>query len=288
MTHTIPKSIAARQPEPEQRIPRILHQTFKTADVPDAMHSAAMSWSGLNPGYEYRFYDDADHLPFLRSHFDKRVADAYGKLTEGAFRADLWRYCVLYEHGGVYTDIDSVCKTPLDQIIGTDDEFIVPAEAGTGGPPHSVFNAFICSTPGHPFLARTIEYATEMIHRSWRFDGFSMVGPGALGAGINLALGRGAKASHLAGDHAQGPIRYRILEKRAAQGDVPPLIVDGDRVLVQTRYDGYFSDLRASSVTHWLTSKAAPGLGERILNRYVKSRVIRRLRRQGRSPLQYP
>lgn len=34
----------------------------------------------------------------------------------GAARADIWRYCVLYLHGGLYLDDDSDIKVPLDNV----------------------------------------------------------------------------------------------------------------------------------------------------------------------------
>ena len=50
----------------------------------------------------------------------------------GAFKADLWRYSVLYAYGGVYLDDDSDIKTPLDEVIGIDD-FLIMSEEGSNG-----------------------------------------------------------------------------------------------------------------------------------------------------------
>ena len=178
----VEKYIPARHPKTARKIPETIHQTFSSVHLESKMHDAVQSWLNLNPSYEYRFHDDADQIEFLRNYFDKRVLEAYLKLKEGAFRADLWRYCILYEFGGVYVDVDAVCLAPLNDFINSEIEFTVPAEKGTGGPAHTVFNAFICSSARHPFLARTIEYVTELIHCSSRYDGFTMVGPGGLGA----------------------------------------------------------------------------------------------------------
>jgi mannosyltransferase OCH1-like enzyme len=33
----------------------------------------------------------------------------------GAMRSDFWRYAVIYMHGGIYGDIDTWCKRPVQQ-----------------------------------------------------------------------------------------------------------------------------------------------------------------------------
>lgn len=52
----------------------------------------------------YLFNDDACR-EFLVSTFPPDVVYAYDLLIPSAFRADLWRYCILYMFGGVYMDI---------------------------------------------------------------------------------------------------------------------------------------------------------------------------------------
>ena len=40
---------------------------------------------------------------------------AWSTLRAGAAKADLWRYCALYVHGGVYLDLDACICGPLDR-----------------------------------------------------------------------------------------------------------------------------------------------------------------------------
>lgn len=39
-------------------IPRIIHQTYRTRQVPDVVKRYMQSWKDMNPGWEVRFYDD--------------------------------------------------------------------------------------------------------------------------------------------------------------------------------------------------------------------------------------
>ena len=52
----------------------------------------------------YLFNDDACR-EFLAMTFPTDVVYAYDLLIPTAFKADLWRYCILYMFGGVYMDI---------------------------------------------------------------------------------------------------------------------------------------------------------------------------------------
>ncbi len=153
----IPKFIAPNLNN--RKIPRIIHQTFETSNIPENMYNAAMSWVKYNPDCEYRFYDNEDRINLIKENFNDKVLQAYYLIENGAFRADLWRYCALYIYGGIYADIDTECQMPILALIENNDEFIVPH----GESPHTIFNAFICSKPQHPFLKKAINRAVRII-----------------------------------------------------------------------------------------------------------------------------
>jgi mannosyltransferase OCH1-like enzyme len=47
---------------------------------------------------------------------------------KGAFKADLFRYCVLLIDGGVYADIDILLTSNLDKAIDDDVGFMLPID----------------------------------------------------------------------------------------------------------------------------------------------------------------
>ena len=57
------------------------------------------------PGFEHRLFDDDDCRNFIADNFPSDVLIAYDSIVPGAFKADMWRYCVLFINGGVYMDI---------------------------------------------------------------------------------------------------------------------------------------------------------------------------------------
>ncbi|MEO3417096.1 glycosyltransferase [Roseovarius sp. CAU 1744] len=238
------------------KIPAIIHQTFLSTALPDRTFDAAQSWIEHNPECEYRFYDDDDQIALLSEKFGSDVLAAYHKMPRGAHRADLWRYCALFEHGGVYADIDTVCRARLKSVLRPDDAFVVP---NTGTVPHAVFNAFICSSARHPILEKAIEYATETILNSKSFEGYMMAGPGALGIALNLCIGRDGHAPHEIGGHQAGPVTYRIIKKCAASDGQPRRVESDGKTVMLTKYEGYMEDLESAGVTHWAHDKSSGG-----------------------------
>lgn len=48
-------------------IPRIIHQTHHTAELPQELKDSITALRTANPGWDYRFYDDADIEDFIRT-----------------------------------------------------------------------------------------------------------------------------------------------------------------------------------------------------------------------------
>jgi len=65
-------------------------------------------WQELNPEYTIDFSTDAECITFLDKAFHRNVAELFKYIPRGMYKADLWRLCKLYIHGGVYADIDLV------------------------------------------------------------------------------------------------------------------------------------------------------------------------------------
>ncbi len=73
-----------------------------------------------NSNWEVHICDNQCKDSFINTTFaDTSINWAYNVINPliGAARADIWRYCVLYLHGGLYLDDDSDIKVPLDNVI---------------------------------------------------------------------------------------------------------------------------------------------------------------------------
>lgn len=93
--------------------PMIIHQTGKK----DAVVPATMSWYYANPGERHVFYNDRAATKFVRDHASSEIYDVYISLQDFVARADLFRYLVLREKGGVYADMDTTTLCPINAWI---------------------------------------------------------------------------------------------------------------------------------------------------------------------------
>lgn len=269
MTISIPKRLEPRAPLPEGtlRIPATIFQTFKSAEVPERIRDAAMGWVERNPGFAYRFFDDDDARAFIAAHFDARALEAFDRTPPGAFRADFWRYCALFVEGGVYIDIDSICECDLAELLEPGDTFV---SARAGNLDWAIYNGFICAVPGHPFLKRAIERATDLVldvRKGEIFDGYTLVGPGTLGAAANEVLGRRPKTPHRIGRNDIAGHAYRLLRKVARSPERSGHLLDGDRLILWTEYPEYRADIASAGSAHWTSTRTREPLLARALRK---------------------
>lgn len=98
-------------------IPKIVWQTYDTKyeDLPDFQKNIINTWKAFNPGWEYN-YADAEQRAKDIENFDKDLYWLYLNVDK-TLQANIWRYTIVYQNGGFYADMDSVCKAPLDKVI---------------------------------------------------------------------------------------------------------------------------------------------------------------------------
>ena len=147
----------------DRSIPRVIYQTFKTAELPDGLKIAQRSWQEENPDFRYEFFDDDRMHAYVAEHFGPREVNALRTASTGAFKADLWRYLVIGREGGIYADIDSVCEAPITWL--DDDKLVV---ALNGPPRFDVSQWTFAAPPGHPVVLRAAQQAVDNILRGRR------------------------------------------------------------------------------------------------------------------------
>lgn len=167
-------------------IPNILYQTGKDKKLSKGMRDAILSWNKYNR-LNYKFYNDQECLNFLENNYGEDVLRAYHKLIPGAFKADLFRYCLLYIHGGIYADHKMLCYKSIQDVIPSDVDFVVSIDYAVNK--KYLYNAFMMSRAGHPFLLKAIDMAVDIIKRGSYEQGMLCVtGPGLLGKAVNYYL----------------------------------------------------------------------------------------------------
>jgi alpha 1,6-mannosyltransferase len=93
-------------------IPITLH--FTSPSYTQLTDWILLSWQKYNPHYTINKFTDATMDLFVKDHVEAEFYDLYTKFVNPVLRADFFRYLVVYELGGVYSDIDTICRRPVD------------------------------------------------------------------------------------------------------------------------------------------------------------------------------
>jgi len=162
-------------------IPKILHQLW-IGPAPRPVTMMA-TWQAKHPDFEYILWTEEEFVsrglvipPETQAQID-RMEEINGK-------ADIYRWEILHQYGGVFVDADSICVEPLDPLIFFHPKTVAWAafenETERGKLIATVAMGFV---PGHPLCAdilswiRTSPEATDMIPQ---FKAWYSVGPGVI------------------------------------------------------------------------------------------------------------
>ena len=199
-----------------QVIPKNIFQTWETKKLSPEFQKIVDTWIINNPEYSYQLYSGNDRELFIKENFNKDVFDCYCKIIPGAYKADLWRYCILYKYGGVYIDIDTICIGKLLDFIDINSTLIVPIDLNTNPNEgtHNLFNTFIASVPESSIMldciSRIVYQVQNNIIPSSKLD-FS--GPGVLGRSVNKYLGLSETSSFIGKEGTINNITFLKFEK---------------------------------------------------------------------------
>jgi len=215
-------------------IPKIIHQTARElASLAPEEKQNIENLKALNPGWEHRFYSNADMLDYISTHYDPPVHQLCERIAQpyGVVLADLFRYLVIHREGGVYLDIKSTVKRPLDEVLKPDDRFLLGQWDNRMGKPHVNMGAFaelerisggefqtwhIVATPNHPFLRKVIQDVLfNMEHYNTKWFGVGWKGVLRLSGPICYSLAIApmlARYRHRFIDPAEAGFEYSIYQ----------------------------------------------------------------------------
>lgn len=141
-------------------------------------------FKNMYPKEKYVLWTNTEISEFLKNKFDQSVYKSYLKLQPFAFKADLARYCILYELGGWYFDFFTL---PLFNYKPSKSFLFFRDFHVSGAAPWAVNNALIFTKPKAPLFMRCIQEI--VLNCQVNFYGSTSLfvsGPPILGSAISL------------------------------------------------------------------------------------------------------
>jgi len=136
-----------------EQVPKNIFQIWHSYTLPEYMEKASQNVKENNPDFNYYLFNKNDCYEFIKNNFDNEVSYTYQNLIPYAYKADLWRYCVLYKYGGIYLDMKFTCINNFNFNKLLDNNYYCKDFDFSGG---GVFNGIMISKPGNKILERAI------------------------------------------------------------------------------------------------------------------------------------
>lgn len=160
------------------RIPRIIHQTYETHQVPSKWNATVNSVMEMNKNeFEYRRWSHTEMDEFVKKHEYEFYTNIYVKYRYQMQRIDSFRYVLMYYIGGIYVDMDNGCNRRFIDLLNTlenldpnvNDIACFPRRA-----PFGVESDFIISSRKHPFYRQLISNL-GLFNRDYYFHFWTML-----------------------------------------------------------------------------------------------------------------
>lgn len=174
--HYVPRR-SMQEEQVRNGVPLVIYESWKTHELPKGMRDNILRLLDTNPEFDYYLYSDEECAAFIADNYDKDVLEAFHTLKPGAYKSDLWRYCILYKLGGVYLDIKYYSTVPLIRIIDENPTvFVKDVEK------YCIYNAFLISPPKNEIFRLCINNIVESCkHKLYRENPLDITGPCLLG-----------------------------------------------------------------------------------------------------------
>ena len=144
------------------QIPLNIFQTWHTKNLPPLMSKNVELIKSSNPAFNYQLFDDEDCYNFIKENFDENTLNTFSRLIPGAYKADFWRYCILYKLGGIYLDIKFKPVNGFKFINLSENEHWVLDSDKVG-----IYNALMVCKPGNPILLKAINQIIENVNNNY-------------------------------------------------------------------------------------------------------------------------
>jgi len=155
-------------------IPKTIIQFWDSPAPPEGIVAMMDSWRAA-PGFEHKLFNQTEALRVLREDFGSAWVRAFRLANNVAEATDLFRLCMLAQHGGIYADADDILVGSLPMLVSQAPGLVVYAESGW-----SLGNNFMACRPKHPAIVLAAQLARQALLMRSNETTWSKTGPGLL------------------------------------------------------------------------------------------------------------
>ncbi|QNJ01761.1 glycosyltransferase family 32 protein [Synechococcus sp. PROS-U-1] len=121
-------------------------------------------FKAFHPTCKHILWDNEMARRLITERFENRVIRAYEKLIPSAYKADLARLCILYEFGGIYSDLSILYINTMDHLLkGETKTFMFRLDWNPG----SVHNAIILTKRKAEIIGELILKVVENVESEY-------------------------------------------------------------------------------------------------------------------------
>jgi len=161
------------------RIPKIIHQTWKSVKLPEHFQILADTWKEYQPDWQFMLWTDEMNRDFIKTNYPDFL-NIYDNYSSNIERIDAIRYFLLYHYGGVYIDLDFECLQNIEELLADEDCVLglEPKEhCERFGTEKIISNAFMAASPLHSFFKRLCAVLSNEEHHGSKAGVLTTTGP---------------------------------------------------------------------------------------------------------------
>lgn len=144
----VPYRVVARK----SMIPRVVYQTWVDNKFGKTHALGIKRFRQLNPDLEFYLYDESDLNSYMYDNYRSHpIYEVFKNSKFGPMRADIFRYCILYDRGGYYFDIKGGLSKPISQLC--------PDNADG----HIAYEGCDCSLPPDDDVLTSLQHPTRYV-----------------------------------------------------------------------------------------------------------------------------
>ncbi|GAB2706613.1 hypothetical protein GCM10027170_40070 [Aliiglaciecola aliphaticivorans] len=153
-------------------VPRKLVQYWNTFPLPDDIEELKNTWTTHNPALDYEIFDFEKAADFICSKFGSHTQNLFLSAAIPAMQSDIFRLAYTLSKGGIYIDMATRCKAPIEPLIGDSNKTILMRKWHGG-----VWNGLIIAPPNSSIISNIWDKVIDNLTTRRYQDVWKATGP---------------------------------------------------------------------------------------------------------------